>query len=100
MHAVSTSVIGSLSSRAVAAVAAALIVGACGSGATPTDNGQPGQPPVTATSGWLTVQLTTPNGIDGAVQLALSGPGIDTVRVVTPYSGLGKVTAGAVRRDT
>jgi hypothetical protein len=34
------------------------------------------------TGGWLTLQLTTPNTNDGAVQLSVTGPAIDSVALV------------------
>lgn len=58
---------------------------ACGGGSPTGSDSTP--PPVTSTSGWLTVQLATPNANDGAVQFAVSGPGVDSIRTVPPYSG-------------
>ena len=56
-----------------------LLLAACGAqsptGSTPVL-------PVAPTSGWLTVQLATPRTDDGAVQLSVSGPGIDSATVV------------------
>ena len=46
------------------------------------------------TAGWLTVQLTTPRSDDGAVQLHVSGPSVDSVDV-TGYPGFATVTNGA-----
>lgn len=63
---------------------------ACGGGSPTGSDSSP--PPVTATSGWLTVQLNTPNSNDGAVQFAVSGPGVDSVRTVPPYAGHGLVS--------
>lgn len=71
--------------------AVAVVTTACG-GSSPTGP-EPIAPPVTSTAGWLTVQLTAPNTDDGAVQLAISGPGVDSVRVLSPYSGFGAVPA-------
>lgn len=85
-------------------------LGACG-GSSPTGSDST-PPPVTATSGWLTVQLATPNADDGAVQFAVSGPGVDSIRTVSPYTGhalvavsgsghlviTGSIASGAVAR--
>ena len=51
-------------------------------------------PEPTVTAGWLTVQLTNPNSNDGAVQLSISGPGLDSVRAASPYAGHGAVMSG------
>ena len=64
-------------------------------------------PPI---AGWLTVKLTTPNTNDGAVQLALTGPAVDSV-VFVGYDGfstrsddavdmvvIGQITSGDVAR--
>lgn len=60
---------------------AALFLGACSADTTTT------LPlPAGPTGGWLTVQLTTPNNNDGAVQFSVSGPRIDSVKLVT-YAG-------------
>ena len=72
-----------------------LLVGGCTAGGAPTVPDTPPPPPVTAVSGWLTIQLTTPNSTDGAVQLAVSGPGVDSVRAVAPYTGYGVVSSAA-----
>lgn len=61
----------------------ATLLGACSSAATTTG---PTPVPPAATGGWLTVQLTTPRTDDGAVQLSVSGPKIDSVKLVT-YDG-------------
>jgi hypothetical protein len=50
-------------------------------------------PPTTPTPGWLTVQLDTPRSDDGAVQFLVSGPGIDSARVVG-YDGYAAVVTG------
>jgi len=42
--------------------------------------------PATPTGGWLTVQLTTPRTDDGAVQLSIVGPAIDSVKIMS-YDG-------------
>ena len=60
--------------------ALALLLAACGA-QSPTSN-TPVLPPVAAVSGWLTLQLTTPNSDDGAVQLVVSGPGVDSAKVL------------------
>jgi hypothetical protein len=97
--------------RALLVIASALILGACSSEAT-TATTVPSTPTVPAgpTSGWLTVQLTTPRSDDGAVQLSIGGPQIDSVKLVT-YDGFdtnsgtqvdlvatGDVTGGAIAR--
>ena len=93
--------------RAVAALAA-LVLAACG-GASPTGPSTP-TPPVLATAGVLTIELATPNANDGAVQFAVSGPAIDSIRPIG-YDGTtaalagqaqtiltGSLTSGAVAR--
>lgn len=62
-------------------VLAAVGLAACGS-ESPTSSSN--NPPVTPspTAGWLTVQLTTPRTDDGAVQLSVSGPGVDSAKIV------------------
>ena len=67
-----------------------VLLAACGAQG-PTSN-TPVQPPVAAVSGWLTVQLTTPNSNDGAVQIAVSGPGVDSAKVVS-YDGYASVAS-------
>ncbi len=79
------------SNHLVAVAAVAVLTTACG-GSSPTGTDQT-PPPVTASSGWLTVQLTTPNSNDGAVQFTVAGPGVDSVRVLPPYSGFVRVPA-------
>ncbi len=81
--------------RALQVFLVSLVAGACAAGGSPTVPDTPPPPPVTAVSGWLTIQLTTPNATDGAVQLAVSGPGVDSVRAVAPYAGYGVVSSGA-----
>ncbi|MDX2260961.1 MAG: hypothetical protein SFU84_04590 [Gemmatimonadales bacterium] len=93
--------------RAVAALAV-LVLAACG-GASPTGPSTP-TPPVLATAGVLTMELATPNANDGAVQFAVSGPAIDSIRPIG-YDGTtaalagqaqtiltGSLTSGAVAR--
>ena len=88
--------------------AATLLLAACGAQG-PTSS-TPVQPPVAAVSGWLTVQLTTPNSDDGAVQIAVSGQGVDSAKVLgyDGYSAVanananlivtGAVTSGSIAR--
>lgn len=66
--------------RRTLAVAAASFLVACG-GSTPT-GASPTPPPYTVRAGVLTVELTTPNTNDGAIQFAVSGPAIDSVRAI------------------
>lgn len=67
--------------------AASLLLAACGSqsptGSTPVT-------PVAPTAGWLTIQLATPRTDDGAVQLSVSGPGVDSAKIVG-YAGFSVV---------
>jgi hypothetical protein len=51
--------------------------------------------PAGPTAGWLTVQLSTPNSNDGAVQLAVAGPAIDSV-AITDYDGFASRTSNTV----
>jgi hypothetical protein len=74
-----------------ASVAFALLATACGGGSSVTGPTTP--PPATATPGWLTVQLDTPRSDDGAVQLLVTGPGIDSVKAVG-YDGYAEVVSG------
>lgn len=76
--------------RLAAATLLAGILTACGA-ASPTGVTTP--PPATPTVGWLTVQLQTPSTNDGAVQLQVSGPGVDSVAVVG-YNGIGAIANG------
>jgi hypothetical protein len=55
-----------------------LFLGACSSESATA----PTTPPAGPTGGWLTVQLTTPSTNDGAVQLSVIGPAIDSVKLV------------------
>jgi hypothetical protein len=67
----------------------AVLAGACSS---ETATG-PATPPA-QTAGWLTVQLTTPRTDDGAVQLSVAGPGIDSIAIVG-YDGFATHTTTA-----
>ncbi|MES2304391.1 MAG: hypothetical protein V4558_02750 [Gemmatimonadota bacterium] len=64
--------------RSILAVAA-LVLAACG-GQSPT--GSTPVTPVAPTAGWLTIQIATPRADDGALQLSVSGPGVDSARIV------------------
>lgn len=77
--------------RTLAAVAA-LLLAACG-GASPTGPTTPITPPAQAVAGVLTLELTTPNANDGAVQFAISGPAIDSVQALG-YDGLTSALPG------
>jgi hypothetical protein len=61
--------------------ASASLLVACSSADTVTT-----PPPSGPTAGWLTVQLNTPSTNDGAVQLSIGGPRIDSVKLVQ-YDG-------------
>ncbi|HEY3933833.1 MAG TPA: hypothetical protein VGL65_04380 [Gemmatimonadales bacterium] len=50
-------------------------------------------PPPTATGGWLTLQLVTPNFNDGAAQFSVRGPAIDSVKPVG-YDGFATIESG------
>jgi hypothetical protein len=65
------------------------LLAACGA-STPTSTD-----PTTPTSGWLTLQLTTPSTNDGAVQFAISGPAIDSVTIIS-YDGFAAASNGTV----
>jgi hypothetical protein len=93
--------------RTLVALAATLLV-ACG-GESPT-GATPAPTPVGPTAGVLTLELVTPNGDDGALQFAVSGPAIDSIRAIG-YQGstalmsgqgqtilTGALTSGAVAR--
>lgn len=75
--------------RLAAAAVLALVLTACG-GSTPT-----GPETTTGTPGWLSVELTTPNADDGAVQLRVTGPGVDSVVATAAYNGYAAATSGA-----
>lgn len=70
-----------------------LLTTACGAGSStgPSDGTQP---PVTAVPGWLTVQLTDPHHDDGALQLRVSGPAIDSIVADARYDGYGAAANG------
>jgi hypothetical protein len=53
----------------------------------------PTTPPPAPTGGWLTVQLTTPRSDDGAVQFSVTGPAIDSVKIVS-YDGFATIDNG------
>ncbi len=79
-------------SRRLALLALAGVVTGCASGTSVTGPVTP--PPSTAvTPGWLTVQLDSPRSDDGALQLLVTGPGLDSVRVVG-YDGYAAVVSG------
>ena len=68
--------------------AVSLLLAACGAQG-PTSS-TPVTPPPAVTAGWLTVQLTTPRTDDGAVQVSVSGPGVDSA-TVSGYDGFSVV---------
>ncbi len=78
--------------RRLALLAFAAMTTACASGSSPTLPVTP-LPPAVPTAGWLTVQLDTPRADDGAVQFLVSGPGVDSIRVVG-YDGYAAVING------
>ena len=67
----------SRSVRSLLTLAAVLALGACSSEAATTAT-----IPAGPTGGWLTLQLTTPHSDDGAVQLSIAGPAIDSVKIL------------------
>ena len=69
---------------------ASLLV-ACGASSTGPTNDDGAIPSVTP--GWLTIQFTTPNSEDGAVQLRVTGPVIDSVVVDSRYDSFGATSA-------
>lgn len=71
----------------LAGLCAALV--ACGGSPTGANDPTPGAP------GWLSVELTTPNTDDGAVQLRISGPAIDSVKAASPYNGFGQASGSS-----
>ena len=62
-------------------VVVSLLLAACGAQG-PTSSTPVTPPPAAVTAGWLTVQLTTPRADDGAVQVTVSGPGVDSAKVL------------------
>lgn len=72
--------------------AATILLAACG-GESPTGPTNPTPQPITAVAGVLTLELTSPNTNDGAVQFAVSGPAIDSVRAMG-YDGLTSALPG------
>lgn len=72
-------------------VALAAGLAACSATDLPSD---PGPVVTTPSAGWLTVQLTSPRADDGAVQLHITGPALDSVQVAG-FEGFGTVTSGA-----
>lgn len=68
---------------------ALLALAACSSG---TATGLTTPPPA-PTGGWLTLQLATPHSDDGAVQFSVSGPAIDSVKLVS-YDGFATIDNG------
>ena len=74
-------------SRSILALALTAMLGACSSEVATVPTAPSGP-----TGGWLTVQLTTPRSDDGAVQLSVSGPAIDSVKIVS-YDGFESHTA-------
>ena len=91
-------------------VVPALMIAALAACSSETATGPSTTTPAGPTAGWLTVQLTTPNSNDGAVQLSIAGPAIDSVAIVG-YDGFaartsnvanlvvdGQVTSGDVAR--
>jgi hypothetical protein len=72
--------------QALLTTAALALLAACSSeGATGVT-----APPPGPTSGWLTVQFLSPRTDDGAVQLSITGPQLDSVTVVG-YNGFAAI---------
>ena len=67
----------------------AMVTTACAGGSSITGPVTP-PPSNPVIAGWLTVQLDTPRSDDGAVQLIVTGPGVDSVKVVG-YDGYAAV---------
>ena len=76
---------------AILAAASVMLLAACSSQVSTAPS-----TPAGPTGGWLTVQLTTPRTDDGAVQLSVTGPAIDSVTIVS-YDGF--ATRGATETD-
>lgn len=81
-----------LTSRRLALLALAGVTTACASGTSVTGPDTP-PPSNTVTPGWLTVQLDSPRSDDGALQLLVTGPSVDSVKVVG-YDGYAAVING------
>ena len=76
--------------RAAAITPLLALLVACGGGSSTGASG--GNEP--AVPGWLSVQLTTPNTDDGAIQLRITGPAIQDVMAESAYNGFGSAAAG------
>lgn len=76
--------------RTAALVPLLILLAACGAGSSTGASG--GNEP--AVSGWLSVQLTTPYTDDGAVQLRITGPAVDSVMAESAYDGFGTAASG------
>ncbi|HRP07505.1 MAG TPA: hypothetical protein PLL69_03365 [Gemmatimonadales bacterium] len=77
--------------RCIALPMLASLLVACGATSTGPTTGDDTTPPVTP--GWLTIQFTTPNSDDGAVQLRVTGPALDSVVADSRYDGFGTASA-------
>lgn len=77
--------------RRTAVGLAATLTTACGASGGPTDP-SPTPTPAPAQAGWLTLEFTTPRADDGAVQIALTGPSLDTLRAADSFQGIGVKT--------
>lgn len=73
--------------------ALSILLGACGAQG-PTSSTPVAPPTPAVTAGWLTVQLTTPRSDDGAVQVSVSGPGVDSASI-SGYDGFSVVGSSA-----
>ncbi len=72
-----------------------LLAAAAACGSEPGTNASASSTSITPTAGWLTVRLITPHTNDGAVQLAVTGPTVDSVAMVG-YDGFAARTDDAV----
>ena len=71
----------------------ALLATACGTG----ELTNPKTPDTSrATPGWLSLTFTTPRADDGAVQLTVAGPGLDSLQL-TGVQGFAAVSGGTAR---